>query len=244
MNTRMTTSKTERIVREVMASCYAGLSMAALWERVLVALHPSVGWDRHCLVEFDPASRLIVGADSHTGDLTTMRRYFADVYFDQDAELFARLIHDGRRVILPSGRDAPSFSARRAFLSAHGIRQDLIALAAVSGEPWGGLVLFRDSHAREFAPETISLLRRLAPHLGAGFRSATLRSAAEASPFAETGPAVLVLDRHGNTVQRTAAAQQYLGELGAFDGDGQMGQNLPAAVWLAIGAVRRVMAGP
>jgi DNA-binding CsgD family transcriptional regulator len=94
-------------------------------------------------------------------------------------------------------------------------------------------------------------LRRVAPHLGAGLRSAVLLSQASLMREGDGVPGVLVLDHRGWVSHYTAAAEHWLHELeevpdsGWWEGRGpsawQEGKDLPAAVWTMMGTLRRAL---
>jgi len=54
-------------------------------------------------------------------------------------------------------------------------------------------------------------------------------------------PGVLVLDDRGQVVQYTASAEQWLREMDDLRPGWQEGRGLPAAIWLAVGALRRTL---
>ncbi len=81
------------------------------------------------------------------------------------------------------------------------------------------------------------------PHLGAGLRASMLLSQA---PLAESNgdgaPGVLVLDHRGRVVEHTQAAKRYLEDLGDLGPGWQEDEDLPVAVWMVVGALRRALA--
>ncbi len=106
---------------------------------------------------------------------------------------------------------------------------------------WGGIELTRESGDPDFDAREVGLLRRVAPHLGAGLRASTLLSEA---PLAEANgdgaPGVLVLDHRGRLVQHTRAAKLYLEEMDDL-GPGWQEGDLPVAVWMVVGALRTAL---
>ena len=103
--------------------------------------------------------------------------------------------------------------------------------------------------APDFKPHEVELLRRVAPHLGAGLKAAVLRSQAPPEE-GESVPGVLVLDSRGQVSHYTAAAERWLKELEDPDsrwheGHGpsawREGKGLPAPVWIVVSALRRAL---
>ncbi len=92
-------------------------------------------------------------------------------------------------------------------------------------------------------------MRRIAPHLGAGFKAAALRSQASSEDYGddaavratEGATGVLVLDRRGRVLHHTQAAQTWLEDLGDLGPHWREGEGLPVAVWSAVGALRRAL---
>jgi DNA-binding CsgD family transcriptional regulator len=109
-----------------------------------------------------------------------------------------------------------------------GFQDELRVIFTCGGELWGAMDLVRGRGRPDFSPEEVSLMRRVAPHVGAGLKAGVLR---EQKPLheGETGvPGVIVLDRKGKVSQYTAAAKYWLEELEETDADGQEGRG-PAA---------------
>jgi DNA-binding CsgD family transcriptional regulator len=89
------------------------------------------------------------------------------------------------------------------------------------------------------------LIRRLAPHLGAGLKAATLRQQAAHEPAGDDASGVLILDDRNRLVQHTSAAERWLHEL---DGLGMPGsenwresEGLPTAVWSVVMTLRQAL---
>lgn len=111
------------------------------------------------------------------------------------------------------------------------------------GSLWGSVDLTREVGRSDFEPREVGFLKRLAPHLGVGLKTATLRSRASAIEEAEGVeiPGVLTLDHAGRVVQHTAAAERWLRDLGGFEPGWREGTGLPAAVRMVSGALRRAL---
>jgi DNA-binding CsgD family transcriptional regulator len=139
-----------------------------------------------------------------------------------------------------AGRLERSFRYREA-MRPRGYHFDLRCAYAVRGEHWGGITLLRERGRPDFSDGEVALLRRLAPHLGAGQRAATLRALDAADTPSSEASGVLILDARGRVVQHTLAAERWLGELGELGTDWREGRDLPDPVWLAVAALRRAL---
>ena len=83
-------------------------------------------------------------------------------------------------------------------------------------------------------------MRRIAPHLGAGLRTATLqRELHDDQEDSDDAAGVLVLDGRGTVIQHNAAAERRLQELGDLGESWREGEGLPAPVWTVLGALKR-----
>lgn len=236
----------EQVFTAVHRLCYAGLDTPALLHEMVRHLARAIPMDGHCFYEADPASGLIVRLASEPVDEARGRFFLENVYFEDDVAQHRRLAASRRPVAVEStagpysGKDDPTVR-RREFLSSRGVGFDVRCAFASSGQLWGGISLFREPSRRNFDERELTLLGRLAPHIGTGLRTAALRLQAPPSRAVRSGPAVLVLDRRGRVVEYTAAAEHWLGELADLGPGWQDGCGLPAAIWVALGALRTAL---
>ncbi|WP_273886616.1 hypothetical protein [Rubrobacter naiadicus] len=70
-----------------------------------------------------------------------------------------------------------------------------------------------------------------------------LRLRAAAEPDGDGVPGVLTLNREGQVVQHTPAAERWLRKVEDLGPDWREGDGLPAAVWMVVGALKRSL-GP
>jgi DNA-binding CsgD family transcriptional regulator len=116
------------------------------------------------------------------------------------------------------------------------------ALTTGATELWGGLCLTREKGRPDFDAREVAFMRRVAPHLGAGLRAATLQQGLhEDQEDSDDAAGVLVLDRWGRVVQHNAAAERRLEELGDLGGGWREGEGLPAPIWTVLGSLRRAL---
>jgi DNA-binding CsgD family transcriptional regulator len=239
-----TTAVEDRVFAEVKRLCYAGLDAPTLHRRALACLGRAVPFEGSCAHDADPASGLTMRMHLDPPDERSGRYFLEHVYFKDEVNDFNGMIRAGQPVALLSettGGQLERSLRYRAALAPNGFHFDLRAVYASGREHWGGVSLFRERGRGDFTAREVGLVARLARHLAAGLKAAALRGQAQAPRAATDGPGVLVLDRRGRVVQHTSSAERWLGELGDLEPGWQDGQGLPAAIWLAVGALRHTL---
>jgi DNA-binding CsgD family transcriptional regulator len=109
-------------------------------------------------------------------------------------------------------------------------------------ELWGGLCLTQEKGRADFEAREVAFLRRIAPHMGAGLRAATLQQELhDDRNSADDAAGVLVLDESGLIIQHNAAAKRRLQELGDLGARWREGEGLPAPIWTVLGALKRAL---
>jgi hypothetical protein len=98
--------------------------------------------------------------------------------------------------------------------------------------------LIRDSKDPDFSGGEVALVKRVAPHLGAGLKVAALRSRANVAQDTPDVPGVLTLDRSGKVVSHTPSAEHWLKDLGDLDPSWR-DDGLPMAVRMVSGALKQ-----
>lgn len=209
-----------------------------------LSISPSQVHNRLSVLRLDrhgPASGLIAGLVA-TDDVRRGRYFFEHLYFEHDADNMRRLGHM-RPLAEAFAEAAKEPDERQAYTVSRGISHQL-RLGFVSGqELWGTLLLFRGHGSLAFTREERELLGRLGPRLGAGLRAAVLRRQVATDADEPGMPGILVLDRRGRVAQYTMAAERWLQELAELPADWRDGEGMPAAVYLAIGALRSALHG-
>jgi DNA-binding CsgD family transcriptional regulator len=115
-----------------------------------------------------------------------------------------------------------------------------VSSAFIDGSLWGGMDLMREAGDPDFTSREISLVERIAPHVGTGLKAAALRTRATAEQDAPDAPGVLTPDRSGCVVSHTPSAERWLRDLEdlhpAWWEDG-----FPIAVRMVAGALNRAL---
>jgi DNA-binding CsgD family transcriptional regulator len=242
----------ERVEGAVRRACLAGHDGPQLLTTVIALLRPVVGHDFWCASTTDPGSALMTTAlASEAGDaasLAVFERLYFEHYLDEARGMTAAGTSVAALAENTPGGLAGSLRWRE-LLRPMGLGDEL-RLAFTTGpaspgslsrrELWGTADLARQA-GRGFTLEETALIRRLAPHVGAGLRTAALRvRAVEATDETGTVPGVLVLDEHGRVLRCTRAAELLLGELTGGLPDGwREPDGVPIPVRMVSGLLRR-----
>lgn len=235
----------ERTFAEVKRLSLAGLDGPELLRRTAEKLRRAVPFEAYCASTVDPASALMTHgvADGFVGDDTEAGNVFLDrIYFEEDLPAMHRMLRERRTVQLLSettGGQLERSLRYRELLEPQGFGYELGG-AFVDGNLWGGMDLMRGAGAPDFGSGEVALVRRVAPHVGAGLKAAALRSQATTEPPADDAPGVLTLDRSGRVLSRTPSAEHWLRDLEDFDPSWRH-DRLPMAVRTVSGALRHAL---
>ena len=234
----------ERVFAEVKRLCLMGLDSATLRQRVAERLRSAVPFEGYVAFTMDPSNGLITDAIvEEMGDESGLRIFLERVYFEDDVLEFNWMVRNRLPVGLLSEatggklEQAPRYRELQAPI---GLGYELRGAFSTGTQLWGGLCLSREEGRRDFAAREIALMRRIAPHLGAGLRTATLqRELHDEQVGGDDAAGVLVLDGSGTVVQHNAAAERRLEELG--DLQARWREELPAPIWTVLGALKRAL---
>jgi DNA-binding CsgD family transcriptional regulator len=177
-------------------------------------------------------------ADGEAGNVFLDR-----IYFEEDLDQTISMVREKRPVQLLSettgGRLERSLRYRE-LLRPQGFGHEL-GSAFIEGGLWGGMDLMRGAGDRDFAAREVELVRRVAPHVGAGLKTAALRSRAVTAQGWPDVPGVLILDRAGNILAHTPAARRWLEDLHDLH-PAWPDTESPMPVRMVAGALRRALA--
>jgi DNA-binding CsgD family transcriptional regulator len=247
ITTESRTRRNERTFSEIKRLSAANLEGPDLLRRTAERLHKVVPFEAYCASTVDPASRLITHgiAEGMAGeeDAEAGNVYFDRIYFEEDLPVMNEMLRERRTVQLLSETTggAPERSLRyRELLRPQGFGYELGG-AFVDGSLWGSMDLIREEGNHDFSGAEVSLIKRIAPHVGAGLKAAALRSRATTEPDSPDVPGVLTLDRYGKVVSHTPSAEHWLGDLEDLDPLWRH-ERLPMAVRMVSGALRHALA--
>lgn len=237
----------ERAFEEVKRLSSAGLEGTELLSRVAERLRRAIPFDAYCASTVDPATNLITHGiadgfdepdDSDAGNV-----FFDRIYFEEDLDQLTAMLRERRPVQLLSettgGRLERSLRYRE-LLKPQGFAYEL-GSAFIEGSLWGGMDLIREAGEKDFAPRETALMRRVAPLVGAGLKTAALHSRAITEHEGPDVPGVLTLDRNGRMLSYTAAAEHWLEDLEDLH-PAWRESGPPTPVRMVAGALRRALA--
>ena len=180
----------ERVAAEVVRLCHAGLDGPGLLRTVVARLRPAVPYDFWCASTTDPSTGLMTTAMAAPEPLApdapaTFERLYFEHYLDE-----ARAMPQARRPVTllteTTGGDLGCSPRWRELLGPAGLGDELRGTFSAGAGVWGTADLAR-SAGRSFTAGQVALVRRLAPHIGAGLRVAALRPRAERQEAATPG---------------------------------------------------------
>lgn len=238
----------EQVVREIKRLSHSGLPGIELLHQVAAALRPVVPFDASCAATTDPITNLIsdVVAEREVADERANQRvtqnYFARVYFEHDFEKTVTMVRERRPIDLLSETTLGRLERSGRYtehLQPRGLAHEVYTTFVDHGL-WGELHLTRDSAAPDFTPRELDLIRRIGPHVGAGLKTAGLRSRMIVDQT-EDAPGVLMLDPTGRVATSTPAADRLLAELGPLDPAWRSGATLPVPVQVVLAALERTL---
>lgn len=235
----------DRELAEIQRIAYAGLDADSLRLRVLERLRRVVPIDGYVAFTMDPTSSLITSALVEAmGDERGLRTFLEHVYFDDEILDFRWMTQ--HRLAAASLSEAtggkPEQALRfRELIGPAGFGFEARAAFTTGGELWGGFCLTREPGRADFDDRDLAFLRRIAPHVSAGLRAATLQVTALVDDAGEATTGVIVLDPVGRVTQHNAAAERWLQDLGGLGPQWREGREIPTPVWSVLGALRRTL---
>jgi DNA-binding CsgD family transcriptional regulator len=216
----------QRAERDLLRACDGGLDVAALQGQVLRSLRGLMSVDAAFFATADPDTLLITGAYAEAPLGTATEFFLENEFAGSDVNRFSTLATSDARVASLDGAtraDRWQSPRYRDIMRPLGLGDELRAALVTGGRCWGYLCLHREDFPLGFAPADLALVRRLAPSIARGLRSAAL--AAPAATTGEPVPGVLVLSDGLQVLAATPEAEQLLSTVPGAGGSG-----LPLAV--------------
>lgn len=243
MNT--TDLASDRDFAEIKRLCYSGLDASTLRQRVAERLKRTVPFDGYVAFTMDPSSGLITHAVvEEMGDENGLRLFLEHVCFEDDVLEFTWMARNRLPVGLLSAATGGHLDRAlryRELLGPAGFGYEMRGALMTGTELWGGFCLSRGKGRPDFEAREVEFLRRVAPHVGAGLRAATLHQELHDNQVGDDAAGVLVFDQRWSVVQHNAAAERWLHELGDLGSGWRAGEGLPVPVWAVLGALKRAL---
>jgi len=198
----------------------------------------------------DPASNLITAAfaEPMNGGESELRPvnpvWFQQFYFEEGFEQTVGLLRRRQwaTTIAEETGGKPDWSlCYRESMRPAGIDDKMHAVFVDRGLCWGDIELYRAVGSPAFTAEEVSLVRRIAPDVGAGLKIAALRTQADMDTLLDSAPGMLVIDGQGR-VTTTTATEHLLASLADLDPDWRERGALPVPVQVLLGMLGRAMA--
>jgi DNA-binding CsgD family transcriptional regulator len=187
-------------------------------------------------------THVINGGSVGEEDHTEYREVLARMYFEEDMVRLTSMLRE-RRPAQPLSEATGGVLDRslryREYLRPVGFGHELAGIFA-DGGLWGAGYLTREAGDPDFGRAEVSLLKRVASHVGAGLKAAALRARATDGQRGPDVPGVLTLDRMGSVLTYTSAAERLLSELEDLRPAWQS-NCVPIPVRMAAGALQRAL---
>jgi DNA-binding CsgD family transcriptional regulator len=225
----------------------AGLDGPELLRRSAESLRRAVPFGSYCVATVDPASNLLThifngGSAGEDGHAEAYGEVLHRMYFEEDLTRLVKMLRE-RRPAQPLSEAAGGALDRslryREYLGPAGFGHELAGLFA-DGGLWGAGYLTSERGEPDFGRGEVSLLERVAPHVGAGLKAAALRARATDGRREPGIPGVLTLDRTGSILSYTPAAERLLSEVEDLRPGWDRG-GVPIPVSMAAGALKRAL---
>lgn len=225
--------------------CCAGLDGPELLAAVIERLRCVVPFEAYCASTADPASGLITHAlAEEMGGIEEATIFFERLYFEHALDQFKSMVRSRCPVVLlsESADGRLERTARyRELLRPLGLAHEMSGVFTAGGYMWGSMDLIREAGGADFKAREVALLRRIAPHLGNGLKTAALRARVPVECGGADIPGVITLDCRGRVTQHTPAAERWLRDLEDLDPEWREWARLPTAVRMVVVALRRAL---
>ena len=205
----------DNLVSAIADTCRAGLDLDELRRRLLPRLRRAVPLDAIWWAAADPATMLFNRAEREEIPPETGPYFVTNEFLEDDVNKWTALAADRRgvRTLWDATGGAPESSKRyREIFWPLGLGDELRAVLRTDGECWGYICMHREGPTG-FSPVETTFVERIAPHLAAGFRLATLIGSTRVD--AASPPGVVVLREDGSPAAASTIAERWLDELGA-----------------------------
>jgi DNA-binding CsgD family transcriptional regulator len=204
------------IVRSVKRACYAGLDSVALRTEVARRVAAVVPYGAYSFSTIDPDTGLFTHAVGEGIPESVIRAYIEVLYPEEQA---TRVLDRARAGETVTTSTSELFAE---LIHAQGVGHELNTILCSGGGLWGDLCLLRESRSAAYTEREMRFMRRIAPHVARGLRTAaTLDAAGPCAPESSTdalvirrsAPGVVVLNTRNQITLRSQTASAHLEDL-------------------------------
>jgi len=205
----------ERVRREIIRLCHAGLDSRTLRIEIIKRLRKVIPIDVFFFATADPATLLFTGVMIDEVLERATAQFIENEFLKDDVNKFSWLARSTTPVgslIQATQRELEQSPRYQEILAPLALGDELRAALITSGVCWGFLCLHRDRSSPHFTAAEAAFIGRLTPHIALGLRKALLLGSTTGPPLPDE-PGLLLLAEDLSVVAITPAAQRWLTEL-------------------------------
>ncbi len=205
----------ERVRREIIRLCHAGLDSRTLRIELIKRLRKVIPIDVFFFTTADPATLLFTGVMVDEVLERATPQFIENEFLKDDVNKFSWLARSTTPVgslIQATGRELEQSPRYQEILAPLALGDELRAALMTSGVCWGFLCLHRDRSSPHFTAAEAAFIGRLTPHIALGLRKALLLGSTTGPPLPDE-PGLLLLAEDLSVVAITPAAERWLTEL-------------------------------
>lgn len=230
----------ERVRREIIRLCHAGLDSRTLRLELIKQLRKVIPIDVFFFTTADPATLLFTGAVVDEMLERATPQFLQNEFLQDDVNKFSWLARSATPIggLIQATRSELEQSPRyRDILAPLALGDELRAALITGGTCWGFMCLHRDRSSPHFTTAEAAFLGRLTSHIAEGLRKALLLKSAARSHVPDE-PGLLLLAEDLSVVAITPAAERWLVEVAEVDWPRK--QALPFAVSAVVARLQAV----
>lgn len=200
------------VLRGIRRTCEAPLESTTLRQSVARQLARLVPSEAYFFPTLDPDTGLLTQVFGEGAPPVLKREFLTVLYPSGEAELIIDLARANDATFVHS---SPQFTSA---IESVGFTHEMRAAFSIDDEPWGFWCGLRERGRPEFTERELALVRRVAPWVSRGLRTAVLLAMAQqlsasGDELKPDMPGVVVVDSRNRVVHRTPAAAEQLADV-------------------------------
>jgi DNA-binding CsgD family transcriptional regulator len=236
----MQQQRAERVRREIIRLCHAGLNSRTLRIEILKRLRTVIPIDVSFFTTADPATLLFTGAVVDEILELVTPQFIENEFLHDDVNKFSWLakgITPVGGLIQATHQELEQSPRYREILAPLALGDELRAALITGGACWGFLCLHRERASPQFTPAEIAFVGRLTPHMAEGLRKALLLGSTTGAKVPDE-PGLLLLAEDLSVVAITPAAERWLSEVAEVDWSRKL--VMPSAISAVVARLREI----